>query len=731
MKRATVCKERAETSGLMEADPCLELAGGDMRKDNVKKDKKKKKEGKRKEAETKGQKQTFDAAFEDLVAERYEVEGKQSSKSKKSKHKRSDAGEDSAGDQVVAQEDKKRKKEHPVVREESSRKQTLDRTVENSVVKRDGVEGKKFSKSKKSKHKDNDAGDASAADQVVVKEDKRKKKHPVVLEESSQKETLDTTIENSVEERDRVEGKKCSKSKKSKHKNNDAGDASAADQVVVKEDKRKKKHPVVLEESSQKETLDTTVENSVVERDGVEGKQCSKSKKGKHKDNNAGDASAADQVVANEDKKRKKKHPVVLEKSSQPKNTSKDENGEIKERGKEGDKSSPEFSENASAGRVEAEVDGKNDRKKKKSKEGTRDGIKEKEKAAQSKNKGKRVSFADTTDVFRSEAGDGEGNEGGKKKKKKAAQSKNKGKRVSFADSAEVFGIGGGDDGEGGSSDDSKFVHGQRFSPEEDATLMEAIRDFIEMKQLGEKGFEMIRSPREHKELRRCWDVIGKSLPHRPHNAIYRRARILLNRSDQRKWTQEEKEYIRRFVRKNGTEWKTLARELGKCDIHVKDTWRRIKSENLKKGHWTQDEHQKLFDLVNLDLRIKAHQIKDPDNRKLRDNISWEAISDKLTTRNHKNCCLKWYDTLASPMVRKGIWADVDDYLMVEALQKDDAVCVEDVDWDSLLDHRSGEVCRQRWNQMVRGIGGHREKPFIEQVEVLSRRYCPEMIEYR
>jgi hypothetical protein len=40
-KRATVCKDRAETSGLMEAEPCSELAGGDMRKDKVKKDKKK------------------------------------------------------------------------------------------------------------------------------------------------------------------------------------------------------------------------------------------------------------------------------------------------------------------------------------------------------------------------------------------------------------------------------------------------------------------------------------------------------------------------------------------------------------------------------------------------------------------------------------------------------------------------------------------------------------------
>jgi hypothetical protein len=34
-------------------------------------------------------------------------------------------------------------------------------------------------------------------------------------------------------------------------------------------------------------------------------------------------------------------------------------------------------------------------------------------------------------------------------------------------------------------------------------------------------------------------------------------------------------------------------------------------------GHWTQDEYQKLFDLVNLDLRKKSHQNKNPDNRKV------------------------------------------------------------------------------------------------------------------
>jgi hypothetical protein len=34
-------------------------------------------------------------------------------------------------------------------------------------------------------------------------------------------------------------------------------------------------------------------------------------------------------------------------------------------------------------------------------------------------------------------------------------------------------------------------------------------------------------------------------------------------------------------------------------------------------------------------------------------------------------------------------------------------------------------------DQMVRLLGDHREKPFIEQVEVLARRYSIDMIDYR
>ncbi|XP_042490208.1 uncharacterized protein LOC122070156 isoform X2 [Macadamia integrifolia] len=82
-------------------------------------------------------------------------------------------------------------------------------------------------------------------------------------------------------------------------------------------------------------------------------------------------------------------------------------------------------------------------------------------------------------------------------------------------------------------------------------------------------------------------------------------------------------------------------------------------------------------------------------------------------------------------MVAEGLWQDADDFRLLIALYNLDASCVEDVDWDNLLDLRSGDVCRKRWDQMVSHIGKHGCNSFAEQVEVLSKRYCPELLELR
>jgi hypothetical protein len=73
-----------------------------------------------------------------------------------------------------------------------------------------------------------------------------------------------------------------------------------------------------------------------------------------------------------------------------------------------------------------------------------------------------------------------------------------------------VFSINDGEDEDNGKSAESEVVHGKRFTPEENATLMEAIMSYIEMKQLGENGLEMIRACSKHPELKGCWAEIGK-----------------------------------------------------------------------------------------------------------------------------------------------------------------------------------------------------------------------------
>ncbi|RZC44839.1 hypothetical protein C5167_037791 [Papaver somniferum] len=60
-----------------------------------------------------------------------------------------------------------------------------------------------------------------------------------------------------------------------------------------------------------------------------------------------------------------------------------------------------------------------------------------------------------------------------------------------------------------------------------------------------------------------------------------------------------------------------------------------------------------------------------------------------------------------------------------------DACCVEDVDWDNLLEHRSGDITLKRWRRMVNHIGTHGLQSFAEQVEVLAERYYPELLEVR
>ncbi|KAJ8552677.1 hypothetical protein K7X08_020070 [Anisodus acutangulus] len=273
-----------------------------------------------------------------------------------------------------------------------------------------------------------------------------------------------------------------------------------------------------------------------------------------------------------------------------------------------------------------------------------------------------------------------------------------------------------------------KLLFGKQFTEEEDEIVKDAVYRYIEVHNLGEEGLQKVINSIANPEVRGCWKEIGKAIPYRPYRAVYSRAHRLFRRGEKRKWTEEDYEMVRKFQGEHGHNWTVLADEIERHPVHVGNAWYRIKLENRKKGNWDQEEIQKLFDLVNTDLQLKLSEEKKSKHGMLRDNICWSAISDNLSTRISQHCCNKWYRQLTSPMVAAGEWADTDDYRLIDALFELDASCIEDVDWDNLLSHRNGELCRKRWKAMVRQISQHENKSFAAQVEVLAKRYRPDLV---
>lgn len=360
------------------------------------------------------------------------------------------------------------------------------------------------------------------------------------------------------------------------------------------------------------------------------------------------------------------------------------------------------------------------------------------EKVKMKKKKRKNEEIADK-DGHLSKAQDNNGKTVSRKKEKtkslendpKNPNSKEK-KKVRFSQHVDVFPLSDEINSRNKENLEEHLVYGKRFTKEEDKIVRAAVEKYIESHCLGEKGLEMVMYCQSYKQTRHCWKEIASALPNRPYKSVYHRAHVLYQRGERLPWTREEEKMLLEQYDKHGNNWKLVAQEFKRHRLHVKDKWRRIKNER-NKGDWSQEEYQNLFDLVNIDLeaKVKANEEKKSKHGMLRDNICWGAISDRLSTRSNETCCIKWYNQLTSPMVAEGIWADSDDYHLLHALVNLDACSIEDVDWDDLIDQRSGDLCRRRWDQMVLHIGLHGVKSFAEQVEVLAKRYCPELREAR
>ncbi|KAK2411124.1 hypothetical protein QL285_046435 [Trifolium repens] len=571
-----------------------------------------------------------------------------------------------------------------------------------SNVDEDGKQDKKVQKKKKklseeSKHKEFESNECEDDN-----EGKKKKKKQKVIEGNNLEECNDF---RSNGDEDGTQDKKMKKKKKklseeSKHKEFESNECEDDNQG-----KKMKKKQKLIEGNTLEECNDF---RSNGDEDGKQDKKMKKKKKklseeSNHKDYNERNSNECDDD--NQGKKMKKKQKLIEGNTLKECSDFRSNEGEDGEQDKKMKKKKKKLSEENKHKECnefksnECEDDqGKKMKKKRKLMEGN--------------------TVNERNDFISNGCEDGEQDKKMKKKKKKLSDEV-KPKRVTFSDEVETFCCDG-------------LVRGKRFTPEEDEKIKASVFAYIDSHGLGEEGLDKILHVRSHPELIGCWKEIARVLPHRPTHSVYNRAHILLENVGRCKWTPEELEFIRKSYQQHGPDFRLIADTLGKSRDQVKDAWRRLKYEKARFGHWSQEEYQTLYNLVNEDLRARSLEpYRKQQHGMLRDNICWEAIGHKLETRNSAFCCKKWYEELISPMVARGEWCDTDDFRLIDALYTLDACCMEEVEWDELLEHRSGDACRKRWDQMVQHLGEHARKPFIEQVEVLTKRFCPDLLEAR
>jgi hypothetical protein len=548
--------------------------------------------------------------------------------------------------------------------------------------------------SKKNKRTEDKEGETNVGDSYISESN-------AVDDLTLAKSNDDQHLVESNKSEDGEQGKKKNKKKKLSEENKDK-EYKSNECEDDNQGKKIKKKQVLIEGNTPKECNDF---RSNVDEDGKQDKKVKKKKKKLSEESKHKEFESNECEDDNEGKKKKKKQKVIegnnLEECNDFRSNG-DEDGtqdkKMKKKKKLGEESNHKDYNERNSNECDDDNQGKKMKKKQKLIEGN--------------------TLKECSDFRSNEGEDGEQDKKMKKKKKKLSDEV-KPKRVTFSDEVETFCCDG-------------LVRGKRFTPEEDEKIKASVFAYIDSHGLGEEGLDKILHVRSHPELIGCWKEIARVLPHRPTHSVYNRAHILLENVGRCKWTPEELEFIRKSYQQHGPDFRLIADTLGKSRDQVKDAWRRLKYEKARFGHWSQEEYQTLYNLVNEDLRARSLEpYRKQQHGMLRDNICWEAIGHKLETRNSAFCCKKWYEELTSPMVARGDWCDTDDFRLIDALYTLDACCMEEVEWDELLEHRSGDACRKRWDQMVQHLGEHARKPFIEQVEVLTKRFCPDLLEAR
>ncbi|XP_009567783.2 transcription termination factor 1 [Cuculus canorus] len=297
-----------------------------------------------------------------------------------------------------------------------------------------------------------------------------------------------------------------------------------------------------------------------------------------------------------------------------------------------------------------------------------------------------------------------------------------------------------------------------RFSQKENDQVRKNVEEFLSITAIdsAEKLLFTSRYPEEKEtisrlkaEYRFC-EKLSEGIP-RPWRLIYYRARKMFDPHNYKgRYTEEEKEKLKRYHALHGNDWKKISEMMSRSNLSVAMKYSEIKSA-INYGPWSKEETQKLMHAVeevfrkrmevdenSLSSSEKSHRDLSIDREKLYQKLPWTEIEAKVGTRYWRQCKQKWTTILTNKMTKgqqlymgvKGLQAKIN---LIKRLYEMKVEDPNEVNWEELSntigDVPRGYVQAKFYKLKVTSVPFWQKKTFSEIVDYLFEEKLPELEE--